>query len=197
MSLAPQQLVAGASQVGKLCSICQCSIVADEPLVLCAGCQSPFHDPCWAENGGCATYGCECMPETVSNSDPDAPASFWGQEHKQCPRCNRQIRVAARRCRHCGEQFDSQTPQSRKEYRASKRLALEVGTASTAAWAIFVAGMIPFLAPPTLLIGGAWVLTNRRLIQRLPPTQRVLCFVGLLAAGLTTAGLLIVFATYP
>lgn len=40
------------------CSICQCAIEPDEPLVLCDQCGLPFHDECWRDNMGCSAYGC-------------------------------------------------------------------------------------------------------------------------------------------
>lgn len=43
---------------GKTCAICQDEIRLAEEVKICGECKQPFHELCWRENGGCATYGC-------------------------------------------------------------------------------------------------------------------------------------------
>jgi len=45
-----------------LCAICQSAIGEGDVRTACPGCGAPYHAECWAENGGCAVYGCECVP---------------------------------------------------------------------------------------------------------------------------------------
>ncbi|MEX2169430.1 MAG: FHA domain-containing protein [Pirellulales bacterium] len=40
------------------CSICQSEFSADDPRITCEYCGLPFHEECWRDNLGCATYGC-------------------------------------------------------------------------------------------------------------------------------------------
>lgn len=51
---------------GKVCSICQDSIQFGEAVQICGECDLPFHAECWAENGGCGTYGCSASPDDMS-----------------------------------------------------------------------------------------------------------------------------------
>jgi hypothetical protein len=44
--------------IGKTCPYCQFSLKADSEVVECCACKVPHHRECWAENGGCTTFGC-------------------------------------------------------------------------------------------------------------------------------------------
>ncbi len=48
----------GSSSVGKTCPYCQFPLKADSDVTICSVCGIPHHLECWAENGGCTTYGC-------------------------------------------------------------------------------------------------------------------------------------------
>ena len=59
-----------------MCGICQSAIGADEPMKLCAECGLTYHADCWAENRGCASYGCSQVgalepPGTTAVKDVD------------------------------------------------------------------------------------------------------------------------------
>jgi uncharacterized CHY-type Zn-finger protein len=41
-----------------LCSVCQTSITTGEATERCPACGQTYHAECWAENRGCASYGC-------------------------------------------------------------------------------------------------------------------------------------------
>ena len=41
-----------------ICTFCQTPIKNEEEEILCPSCTSPYHIDCWAENKGCAVYGC-------------------------------------------------------------------------------------------------------------------------------------------
>lgn len=185
---------ATAREVGCLCAICQTSIDGGAAVGRCPACEAPFHTECWAENGGCATYGCAHMPETVKAEEATAVQTHWGEEEKDCPRCAVRIKVAALRCRHCGTVFESSAPVSRAEFMARERQAPLVTAGRTAAVVVFVMGLLPVTAPLCLLLGGGWALSNRAVIARLPGAHRVLCYVGLGAAAVSTALLLLAAA---
>jgi hypothetical protein len=182
---------AGAREAGKLCAICQTGIDRGAQVGRCPECESPFHTECWDENGGCATYGCKLMPETVKEQDPLQQQTHWGQEEKNCPRCNEVIKVAALRCKHCKAVFETSAPVSRAEYFARERQKPLLQEGRQAASVIFVLGLLPCTAPLCLLFGGLWVLGNKEVVRRLPGMHRVLCFVGLGAAGITSLTLLL------
>ncbi len=44
--------------IGKTCPYCQFPLKADSDVVQCPSCIVPHHKECWAENGGCTTFGC-------------------------------------------------------------------------------------------------------------------------------------------
>lgn len=51
------------------CSVCGTSL-AGATTVVCAHCDTPHHDDCWAYNGGCALFGCAGGPVVPENSAP-------------------------------------------------------------------------------------------------------------------------------
>ena len=61
---------------GKVCAICQDKIRFGEEICICNYCELPFHVPCWEENGGCGTYGCEASPDAAGRQrEPDFSVS--------------------------------------------------------------------------------------------------------------------------
>ncbi|MBI5549100.1 MAG: hypothetical protein HY901_34885 [Deltaproteobacteria bacterium] len=178
--------LAGPAEAGKRCGICQTAIGVGESVGRCPRCEATFHDECWKETCGCASYGCELMPKTAKAADPVAPQTFWGQEEKQCSACGKTIKVAALRCRHCGAVFESSTP---VEHQAP---APPNGPVSGGvAWAIFAGGVFPPTAPVALMAGGLWALARTDELRRMKPTQRVMAVLGLVAAGVTSVVLLV------
>ena len=165
----------GPLELGKQCGVCQTPIQPGEEVGRCPRCDAPHHVECWAENGGCATYACTLGPVTVKER-AELPESYWGQEDKACPGCGERIKVAALRCRFCGLVFKGRSPQPESSPRISRRIPL----------AIFVAGILPPTAPLALLAGGLWALLRRRDLRRLVGFDRVLLYVGLGCAAVTT-----------
>ena len=53
---------------GSSCPICQSPIAAEEPVVTCPACDQIHHRECWAEIGGCGTYGCKQAPALEKGS---------------------------------------------------------------------------------------------------------------------------------
>jgi DNA-directed RNA polymerase subunit RPC12/RpoP len=156
---------ATAVDAGRMCSICLSAVAAGETLVACDQCELPFHEECWNENGGCATYGCARAPRTVKAAGGAAPAtSAWG-DVKKCPACGREIRSIAVKCRFCGASFGGVDPITPEEYRAQRASRAAVARAQAIALSLFVASLLGCTAPATLAASLAWVLMNRKMLR--------------------------------
>ncbi|MCP3065059.1 hypothetical protein LXT21_40435 [Myxococcus sp. K38C18041901] len=175
-----------AAYVGHTCGICQTDIATDEQVGTCPACEAPFHAECWAENGGCAQYGCLHMPSSGPREPPALGHAYWGQEEKACTECGQQIKVAALRCRHCGAVFASDQPMTAAEVETQEQVeARRAAVGTTALW-LFIAGLVPCTAPLALVVGGVWFLRNRAAIRRLPSQRRVMAWLGLGVAAAAT-----------
>jgi hypothetical protein len=178
---------ATAADTASVCGVCQCAVAEGEVVGSCPACASVSHEECWKENGGCSVYGCAKMPQTVKDAAADArPQTYWGQETKTCPQCMQTIKVAAVRCRFCGTLFESAAPVSRAEHMAKVRGRPERDSLRQATVALFVCGLIPCLGPLVLIGGGIWYAMKREQIAKLPGTNQVFCYVGLIAAAVSS-----------
>jgi hypothetical protein len=136
-----------------LCSLCQFPTAEADALEHCPECGAAYHAACFAENGGCGTYGCSRVPAPeAQRAAPERPTA-WGREFKSCPACGREIRAAALLCRFCGARFESVDPVGREEYEASRRrAALAAERARRSRWALALA-LLPLTAPVGLFLG--------------------------------------------
>ncbi|MCL4177634.1 MAG: hypothetical protein KJ072_07780 [Verrucomicrobia bacterium] len=178
------------------CAICQSAIAGDETRAQCPSCGAEYHLECWDELGGCATYGCPRVPAIEPLSSTDIPAAYWGQEHKACPACGREILAAAVRCRHCGATFASAQPEDTAEFqeRAARRQRLP--RAQRAVIVLFVLSVIPCLAPLGGIAGLVWRAWNRRDLESLPAIYPALSKIGLAVAFLQTAVMILMVILY-
>lgn len=188
MKPAPLTLREGTGpDLGSLCGICQTAFQSGERLGPCPGCGAPFHGECWDENGGCAVYGCALTP--AATAGPVAPSSVWGQEERDCPSCGARIKMAARRCLHCGQPLSvSAEPESPAPPRSVPGLGRAI--------LLFGAGLFPPTAPLALLVGGAWLAIRRRDLRRWPASVRILVIAGLVAAAAVTLVALVGLAVH-
>src|SRR5262249_11929714 len=86
------------SATGATCPICQTARAEGEASVRCPACEQVHHRECWAEVGGCSTYGCSQAPAPGKEApSPFGPQSAWG-DTKRCPACGEEIRAVALRC---------------------------------------------------------------------------------------------------
>ena len=152
---------AAPPEVGCACAICQTKIAADEDVGACPGCRGPYHAECWAVNGGCAAYGCAHAPEAPDDpgAGEAAPVTAWGKEEKQCPRCEKAIKIAARRCRHCGQLVGDGA-----EVGTSSLPPAQAGNGGPVL--LLLAGALPFTAPLVLLFAGPWLWLRWRAVRR-------------------------------
>ena len=166
---------------GHACAICQTAIAAGETVGRCPSCEAPFHGECWEENGGCASYGCPHVPSVPrTEPGPGEGSSFWGQEDKACPRCGQRIRLAALRCRHCGQVFDTRAPAAPGAAPGATR------PSGAVAVVLLVLGLVPFTAPLVLVAGGLGLWLARRRVRRWPATRRAMAVVGVAAAAVVS-----------
>ena len=178
------------------CAICQSAIAGDEARAQCPSCGAEYHLECWDELGGCATYGCPRVPAIEPLSSTDIPAAYWGQEHKSCPACAREILAAAVRCRHCGATFDSAQPEDTAEFQERAARRQRVPRAQRAVIVLFVLSVIPCLAPVGGLAGWVWRARNRRDLESLPAIYPALSKIGLGVAFLQTAVMIVMVILY-
>jgi hypothetical protein len=175
----------------KLCSICQSPLSPEEEKVACPDCQAEYHADCWNENKGCAVYGCAQVPATEGRSAIEVPVAYWGQEHKACPACQKEILAAAVRCRHCGTIFQSARPVETNEF--SRTVALQAQSPllrRNIVW-IFVLCVIPISAPIAAVAGWFWRQSHRDEIQSLPSLYPALLAISLVVGAAQTAAIVL------
>ena len=98
----------------KRCSICKTLIPDSDVTFVCAECNSPYHQICWEQLGGCATYGCKAAAIPEKPSLPTSVNRGWGDD-KACPNCHDLIPSSLLICR-CGARFPWADPMTAEEY---------------------------------------------------------------------------------
>lgn len=184
---------------GVLCPTCQCDVTGDEPLVICPDCQQTHHLECWAEIGGCATYGCHQAPALPKADPADGPrgaslAGGWGDE-KRCPNCGELIKSSALRCRFCRTEFDTADPLSASELRRRKR---QKSSAEQMRWIVpmtFALSVPGCLAPLMLIAAGCLLGFQGPAIRAAGPVYVVLGYAALAISGVYTL-LMVGFVAY-
>lgn len=173
--------VATGGEAGATCPICQTEIGSAEPVVSCPSCHQAHHRDCWAEVGGCSTYGCDRAPQAAKQAPAGRPLAAWG-DTKRCPACGESIKAIALRCRYCGQDFDTVDPLTVRDLKERVRSEDARGIVQNATVALFVVSLVGCLAPIALVAGLAIVLPNRRLLARSGPFYLLL---GYSAIGLS------------
>jgi len=189
--LVSSQLTAG--QTGATCPICQSPIAAEEMAVTCPKCDQIHHQECWAEIGGCGTYGCEQAPAVEKGATAaQPPLSAWG-DTKKCPVCGETIKAITLRCRFCGTDFDTVDPLSLQDVRR-KIITSEAakGLRSTVIALFIISIAVGCLAPLMAVINLCVFLPKRREIAKQGPVYVVLAYSAL-AISLIYSVLMLLF----
>lgn len=190
-----QVLTAGRSHGGggAQCQICQSEIAAGETCVECPDCKQNQHRDCWAEVGGCGTYGCRQAPSVEKTPDSaDAPLTAWG-DTKECPACGEDIKSIALRCRYCGTDFDSVDPMTLRDLDRQSRRKDDSKQLRTNVILLFIVSIFGCLAPITLLVWIWMTRTKQAELKRCGPQFPVMAWSALSLSALYTV-LILFFA---
>lgn len=165
--------------VGSSCPICQSPVETGDVTLACPDCQQVHHRECWAEVGGCSTYGCPKTPTLAKEEGASQrPRSAWG-DTKKCPVCAETIKSIALRCRYCDTDFDTVDPLTPRDLRRRERKRETLQGLQKTVWTVFVLSLIGCLAPILFFVNLCWFLPRRAEIGRAGPFYVVLGFAGL------------------
>ena len=144
----------------KRCSICNTQISDFDLFFTCTECDSPYHEICWKELGGCATYGCKAA--AVAEKPPPTTARGWGDE-KSCPDCSSKIPSSVLSCT-CGARFPWADPMSKDDYQEWKKEDDLRNQRRTQLIVLFVITIFGVFAPLTGTVAGIQAYRSRSLL---------------------------------
>jgi hypothetical protein len=165
----------GPGDQGATCPICQSPIAADEFAVTCPKCEQIHHRECWAEVGGCGTYGCPQAPATEKGPATEPPLSAWG-DTKRCPVCGETIKAIAVRCRYCHTDFDTVNPLTIVDLHRKTSKGEKIERLQKSIVTLFVLNVIGCLAPLGLILNLAILLPQRRSLAKVGRLHQVLAY---------------------
>ncbi len=175
----PEQAVANSTGPRGTCPVCQCEIAHEDEYGDCPACSTSYHVECWEDNGGCAVYGCEHVPETDGLRAVEIPASYWGQERKSCPNCNKDIQAAAIRCRYCSARFPSAEPMHKMDYNDHLRQKVRLPGRKAITSTIFALCLVPGITIIGLIAAGIWYPISRKDLNVMPSVYSALLKIGI------------------
>lgn len=191
-SVSSRPLAVGESVI---CPICQTTALAGEPVINCEGCDQIHHRECWAEIGGCGTYGCAKAPAVDKSDESNGmPLSAWG-DTKKCPACGETIKAIALRCRYCGTDFGSVDPLSVADLR--HQAVAQERTEASKKWvvALFVVSIIGVLSPLMLIVSLFFVLGQRDQLAKCGPLFVIMGWAAVALSAVYSLLILLFFLT--
>jgi hypothetical protein len=195
-----KQFAAGQNVAGKMCSICQSTLIAGERILYCPECSLPFHVECWDENGGCSSYGCPVAPAADKHQGEVAAmgtTNVWGGE-KVCPKCRKEIKAQALKCRFCGAEFSSRDAISPEEFAKREYEGKEYAKVRNKVIALFLLCAAGCMSPLGLILVSILLFNKSAFgieIRRLPMALKYMLYAGL-GVSVFLLVLMILLATF-
>jgi len=178
---------------GNSCPICQSAITAEEAVVTCPQCDQIHHRQCWAEIGGCGTYGCKQAPALEKGPATSQPLTAWG-DTKKCPVCGETIKSIAVKCRCCQSEFGTANPLSLGDlHRRERRKQTQKGLLNTVVVLFAISVLIGCIAPLMIIVNCAVLMPKRRQIAAASPVHLVLAYSAVVITVLYSLLMLIFF----
>ena len=191
-----EALAADDSIAGLSCPICLSAIQLGEQVHRCSECDLVHHEECWAEIGGCGTFGCkQAPPIDKSETSPQAPLTAWG-DTKDCPVCGERIKSIALKCRYCGATFDTVDPLTVADLRTKAAERQKLSSVKQSVIALFAISLLGCAAPIVAIIAAIYVPTKRRELAKCGPLYTIMgwtslvlsCFYSFLMLVFITTG---------
>jgi hypothetical protein len=168
------------------CTICHTLIAPEDPVAECPTCRQQYHQGCWDELGGCATYGCQEAAPAEKPQPAAVVGAGWG-DWKTCPHCRREIGASLVVCP-CGARFPNADPMTGPEYRAWLERERWVRGRKLTILLLFIASLLGIPAPATGAVAGGLAHQAR---EELAGSDGTYVAIGYGAAALGAVNLLL------